>query len=123
MSPHRESGPTLIPQPTVIEAAGNKPKRIEEYAGLVNSGHGAVSVARRPYSSSQVGNETPPLGKDGGKNQRAERLHHYDELRRQDAFGDGEVRIAKYPDSEGGGVNHGKCKKQARRSRECGGSE
>jgi mannose-6-phosphate isomerase-like protein (cupin superfamily) len=38
--------PTLIPQPTVIAAAGNKPKRIEEYAGRVNSGHTGVSVAR-----------------------------------------------------------------------------
>jgi mannose-6-phosphate isomerase-like protein (cupin superfamily) len=38
--------PTLIPQPTVIAAAGNKPKKIEEYAGRVNSGHAAVSVAR-----------------------------------------------------------------------------
>ncbi len=38
--------PELIEAPTVIEAAGNKPKRIEEYAGRVNSGHGSVSVAR-----------------------------------------------------------------------------
>jgi mannose-6-phosphate isomerase-like protein (cupin superfamily) len=38
--------PILITSPAVIEAAGNKPKRIEEYAGRVNSGHGAVSVAR-----------------------------------------------------------------------------
>ncbi len=38
--------PTLIDHPTVIAAAGNKPKRIEEYAGRVNSGHRAVSVAR-----------------------------------------------------------------------------
>ena len=38
--------PTLIGSPTIIEAAGNIPKRIEEYAGRVNSGHGAVSVAR-----------------------------------------------------------------------------
>jgi mannose-6-phosphate isomerase-like protein (cupin superfamily) len=38
--------PRLIEQPTVIQAAGNKPKRIEEFAGLVNSGHRAVSVAR-----------------------------------------------------------------------------
>ncbi len=38
--------PTLIKAPTVIAAAGNKPKRIEEYAGRVNSGHAAVSVAR-----------------------------------------------------------------------------
>src|ERR1044072_9404426 len=36
--------PTLISQPTVIAAAGNKPKRIEEYAGRVNSGHSDVSV-------------------------------------------------------------------------------
>jgi quercetin dioxygenase-like cupin family protein len=38
--------PRLIAQPTVIAAAGNKPKVIEEYAGLVNSGHAQVSVAR-----------------------------------------------------------------------------
>ena len=38
--------PTLIASPTIVEAAGNIPKRIEEYAGRVNSGHGAVSVAR-----------------------------------------------------------------------------
>jgi mannose-6-phosphate isomerase-like protein (cupin superfamily) len=38
--------PTLIQQPTVIAAAGNKPKTIEEYAGRVNSGHASVSVAR-----------------------------------------------------------------------------
>lgn len=38
--------PRLIAQPTVVAAAGNKPKRIEEYAGRVNSGHADVSVAR-----------------------------------------------------------------------------
>jgi mannose-6-phosphate isomerase-like protein (cupin superfamily) len=38
--------PTLIAGPTVIAAAGNKPKTIEEYAGRVNSGHTSVSVAR-----------------------------------------------------------------------------
>jgi mannose-6-phosphate isomerase-like protein (cupin superfamily) len=38
--------PRLIAAPTVIQAAGNKPKRIEEYAGRVNTGHAAVSVAR-----------------------------------------------------------------------------
>jgi mannose-6-phosphate isomerase-like protein (cupin superfamily) len=38
--------PTLIAAPTVIKAAGNLPKRIEEYAGRVNSGHQDVSVAR-----------------------------------------------------------------------------
>src|SRR5262245_51241652 len=38
--------PTLIDHPSVIQASGNKPKRIEEYAGRVNSGHSHVSVAR-----------------------------------------------------------------------------
>lgn len=38
--------PQIIEAPTVIEAAGNKPKRIEEYVGRVNSGHSELSVAR-----------------------------------------------------------------------------
>ncbi len=38
--------PTLIQHPTIIAAAGNKPKRIEEYYGRVNSGQAHVSVAR-----------------------------------------------------------------------------
>ena len=38
--------PTLIANPSIIQAAGTKPKRIEEYAGRVNSGHSTVSVAR-----------------------------------------------------------------------------
>jgi mannose-6-phosphate isomerase-like protein (cupin superfamily) len=38
--------PTLIERPSIIQAAGTKPKRIEEYAGRVNSGHSRVSVAR-----------------------------------------------------------------------------
>ena len=38
--------PKLIESPTVVAAAGNKPKRIEEYAGRLNSGHAHVSVAR-----------------------------------------------------------------------------
>ena len=37
--------PTLITVPTRIEAAGNKPKLIEEYIGRVNSGTLAVSIA------------------------------------------------------------------------------
>ena len=37
--------PTLIPSPTRVEAAGNKPKLIDEYVGRLNSGHDAVSVA------------------------------------------------------------------------------
>jgi mannose-6-phosphate isomerase-like protein (cupin superfamily) len=38
--------PRLIPQPTVIQCVGTKPKQIQEFAGAVNSGHTAVSVAR-----------------------------------------------------------------------------
>ena len=38
--------PRLIPKPTVVAAAGEPPKRIEEFVGRVNSGHAAVSVAR-----------------------------------------------------------------------------
>jgi len=38
--------PRLIQGPSIIEAEGNKPKKIEEYVGRVNSGHEGVSVAR-----------------------------------------------------------------------------
>lgn len=38
--------PTLIERPQVIMAAGNLPKRIEEYVGRVRTGHEQVSVAR-----------------------------------------------------------------------------
>jgi len=38
--------PRLIEQPTIIEAAGNKPKQIEEFAGRVNSDHKTGSIAR-----------------------------------------------------------------------------
>jgi mannose-6-phosphate isomerase-like protein (cupin superfamily) len=38
--------PRLIKEPQVVTAAGNKPKRIEEYAGRLSSGHESVSVAR-----------------------------------------------------------------------------
>lgn len=37
--------PTLIEKPTRIEAAGNKPKLIDEYVGRVNSRTEALSVA------------------------------------------------------------------------------
>lgn len=37
--------PTLIPAPKRIEAAGNKPKLIDEYIGRVNSKTTGVSVA------------------------------------------------------------------------------
>lgn len=35
-----------IDKPTIIKAAGNKPKQIEEYIGRVNSGTREVSIAR-----------------------------------------------------------------------------
>jgi len=37
--------PTFIAQPTRIEAAGNKPKLIDEYIGRVNSATSAASIA------------------------------------------------------------------------------
>ena len=37
--------PTLIPHPTRITAAGNKPKLIDEYIGRVNSHTEALSIA------------------------------------------------------------------------------
>lgn len=36
----------LINKPTIIEAAGNKPKKIEEYFGQVNSGTSDLSIAK-----------------------------------------------------------------------------
>ncbi|MBC7856890.1 MAG: cupin domain-containing protein [Pirellulaceae bacterium] len=38
--------PTHIASPTIIQAAGNKPKRIEEFIGGVNSATEALSIAR-----------------------------------------------------------------------------
>lgn len=37
--------PTLISSPTVVEAAGNKPKLIREYVGRVNSNTTDLSIA------------------------------------------------------------------------------
>ena len=37
--------PTLISSPTVVQAAGNKPKLIREYVGRVNSATANVSIA------------------------------------------------------------------------------
>jgi hypothetical protein len=48
--------PTLIERPTVVAAAGNAPKRIEEFVGRVNSGTAAISIARM---SSPAGWEEP----------------------------------------------------------------
>jgi quercetin dioxygenase-like cupin family protein len=38
--------PTLITSPTIVAAAGTRPKKIEEFVGRVNSDTSAVSVAR-----------------------------------------------------------------------------
>lgn len=38
--------PLFIEKPTVIEAAGNKPKLIEEFFGRVNSDESQISIAR-----------------------------------------------------------------------------
>ncbi len=37
--------PTMISEPTRVEAAGNKPKLIDEYAGRVNTGQADLSIA------------------------------------------------------------------------------
>ena len=38
--------PTLISQPSVVEAAGNKPKIIREFVGRVNSATSSLSIAQ-----------------------------------------------------------------------------
>lgn len=52
--------PTLISQPTRIQAAGNKPKLIDEYIGRVNSKTAVLSVAhmRSPQGWQESG-QTP----------------------------------------------------------------
>jgi len=51
--------PTLISSPTRIQAAGNKPKLIDEYIGRVNSKTSAASVAhmRSPQGWIEPGQE------------------------------------------------------------------
>jgi mannose-6-phosphate isomerase-like protein (cupin superfamily) len=46
--------PTLIGAPTVIEAAGNKPKIIEEFIGCVSSQTDDVSIARMQSPSGWI---------------------------------------------------------------------
>jgi ethanolamine utilization protein EutQ (cupin superfamily) len=43
-----------IPAPKIIQAAGNKPKVIEEFIGRVNSGTAAVSIARMKSPSGWI---------------------------------------------------------------------
>ena len=52
--------PTLIPQPTRIQSAGNKPKLIDEYIGRVNSKEPGLSIAhmRSPAGWEELG-QTP----------------------------------------------------------------
>jgi mannose-6-phosphate isomerase-like protein (cupin superfamily) len=38
--------PTHVPGPAQVEAAGNKPKVIQEFIGRLNTATGAVSIAR-----------------------------------------------------------------------------
>jgi len=45
---------TKIDKPTVVEAAGNKPKKIGEFIGAVNSGTTDLSVARMRSPSGWV---------------------------------------------------------------------
>jgi len=50
----------VIDQPTRIQAAGNKPKLIDEYVGVVNSGTTEISVARMQSPSGwQEPGQTP----------------------------------------------------------------
>lgn len=46
--------PTFLNQPTVVPAAGNLPKTIEEFVGRVNSGTEVVSVARMTSPSGWI---------------------------------------------------------------------
>jgi ethanolamine utilization protein EutQ (cupin superfamily) len=52
--------PTIIASPTTIDAAGNKPKRIDEYIGRVNTKTNSLSVAhmRSPQGWGEPG-QTP----------------------------------------------------------------
>jgi hypothetical protein len=46
--------PTHIPRPTRVQAAGNKPKLIDEFVGRVNTQTDALSVARMQSPSGWV---------------------------------------------------------------------
>ena len=52
--------PTLIENPTRVQAAGNLPKIIDEYVGRLNNGEGRISVAhmRSPAGWNEPG-QTP----------------------------------------------------------------
>ncbi len=46
--------PQLIPGPSRVTAAGQPPKRIDEFVGRVNSGHAALSIAHMQSPSGWV---------------------------------------------------------------------
>jgi len=46
--------PQIIPSPTVIQSKGNKPKKIEEFVGRVNTQTSQVSIARMVSPSGWV---------------------------------------------------------------------
>jgi hypothetical protein len=46
--------PKIIESPTVIRAAGNKPKQIEEYVGRINSKSDEISIARMKSPSGWI---------------------------------------------------------------------
>ncbi len=46
--------PTIVNKPTIIEAAGNKPKIIEEFIGHVNSNTSDLSIAKMKSPSGWV---------------------------------------------------------------------
>ena len=46
--------PTVFLAPSIVEAAGQPPKRIEEFIGRVNSGTSSVSVAKMTSPSGWV---------------------------------------------------------------------
>lgn len=52
--------PTLISAPTIVEAAGNKPKIIEEFIGRVSSRTASVSIARMTSPPGWIEPGQPP---------------------------------------------------------------
>ncbi len=46
--------PTIIEKPSIVSAAGNKPKVIEEYVGRVNSKTEGLSIARMKSPSGWI---------------------------------------------------------------------
>lgn len=46
--------PQLIEQPTVVRAAGNKPKQIREYIGRANTSNSTISIAQMTSPSGWV---------------------------------------------------------------------